>query len=324
MLVAGLVAALVSILLQPVVINALRRHHVLDVPGGRSSHAVPTPRGGGIAVVLGVVVGASSFALHPPAVWMLLAVVLAAGVGLVEDVVGISVVPRLLLLGAAVAPVLASTEPVRPIALVISVAGFAFVLAVVNAVNFMDGINGITAAVGVAAGAAYAMLAARQDNPGAAAVGAAVAGASIGFAPYNVPRARVFLGDCGSYGVGAALAGLAFALWAGGLTIEGAVAPLALYLVDTGTTLLRRIHQRESWHLPHRTHVYQRLTDAGWSHSRVSGLVLALVAACAGLGAVTGGGALLRAVADFAILLVLCGYLALPRLLDRRAGSCAS
>lgn len=318
MLVAGIVALGLSLALQPVVIALLRRRGMLDLPGERSSHTVPTPRGGGVAVVLGLLLAAAPFAWHRSAAWILLTIALAAAVGLAEDVRGIPVLPRLLLSLAAIAPVAfsqaadANTFPV-----LVGLLALAYGVSVVNAVNFMDGINGISAAVGVAAGVAYAALAQAQGRPGMAAVAAAVAGASLGFAPYNVPRARVFLGDCGSYGLGAALGSLAIVLWVSGLTVEAAVAPLALYLVDTGTTLLRRIRSGEAWHLPHRTHVYQRLINLGLSHSAVSGLVLVLVSICAALGAATGRGPGLRVVADALLVLVLLGYLALPTLLSR-------
>jgi UDP-N-acetylmuramyl pentapeptide phosphotransferase/UDP-N-acetylglucosamine-1-phosphate transferase len=111
------------------------------------------------------------------------------------------------------------------------------VVAVVNAVNFMDGINGISAVTGAVAGAAFAWLGAELDDRTLLVLGAAVAGASLAFLPWNAPRARVFLGDVGSYGLGAALAaGVCLAL-AAGSTPEAAVGPLALYLADTGTVL---------------------------------------------------------------------------------------
>jgi UDP-N-acetylmuramyl pentapeptide phosphotransferase/UDP-N-acetylglucosamine-1-phosphate transferase len=317
-LVPGLIALAVGLALQPVVIAALRRRGVLDLPDSRSSHTVATPRGGGLALVPALVAGAAPVA-HGTAAWILVSVVLTAGVGLLEDVIGIPVVPRLLLLSAGVAPIAVAEAAGHRLAVLVALVGFAYAVSVVNAVNFMDGVNGLSASVGVGAGVAYAALAMGHHLPGAVAVGAAVAGASLGFAPYNVPQARVFLGDCGSYGLGAALAGLGIALWLGGLTVEAAAAPLAIYLVDTGTTLLRRVRSGDAWHLPHRTHVYQRLTDLGLSHSQVSGLVLLLVVICAALGAATGLSTGIRVASDLALALVLCGYLVLPTVLGRKA-----
>ena len=96
------------------------------------------------------------------------------------------------------------------------------------------------------------------------------------------------------------------------------LAPLALYVADTGTTLLRRIARGDCWYLPHRDHVYQRLRDSGWSSVRVSLLVLFCVAACGGLGAVSLSSSLVaRVIADVAIVAVIGSYLLAPRCLPR-------
>jgi UDP-N-acetylmuramyl pentapeptide phosphotransferase/UDP-N-acetylglucosamine-1-phosphate transferase len=84
------------------------------------------------------------------------------------------------------------------------------------------------------------------------------------------PRARVFLGDVGSYRRGAALAVLAACAVLDGIPVEAALAPLALYLTDTAWTLQRRIRAGERWFEAHRSHTYQQLCDLGWSHQRVA------------------------------------------------------
>jgi len=91
-----------------------------------------------------------------------------------------------------------------------------------------------------------------------AAAFALVAGA-IGFAPFNFPTARVFLGDVGSYFAGAWLAVLVVLGLRGSIPPEAIVAPVALYVADTGLTLARRVQRHEPWHEPHRQHAYQRL-----------------------------------------------------------------
>lgn len=84
-------------------------------------------------------------------------------------------------------------------------------LVVVNAVNFMDGINGISAATAIVGGGAYGLFGQAAGIEALTILGTVVAAAGLGFAPYNLPRARVFLGDVGSYGIGAAFA--AMSLW---------------------------------------------------------------------------------------------------------------
>jgi UDP-GlcNAc:undecaprenyl-phosphate/decaprenyl-phosphate GlcNAc-1-phosphate transferase len=97
------------------------------------------------------------------------------------------------------------------------------------------------------------------------------------------------------------------------------LAPLAVYLADTGWTLLRRVFRGEAWYRPHRTHVYQRLTDVGWSHQRVAVTAAATAAAvsvCALIAA--GGNPLLRVLIDLLTVGVLAGYLTSPALLAAR------
>ena len=314
-----LIALGVGLALQPVAIRVLRSRGVVDVPGARSSHTTATVRGGGVVLVASLLAGAAVRA-DGTALVLLAVVTLAAAVGLAEDLVGVAVVPRFALLCLAAAP-LALLVPGPPARQLLA-GGLAalFGLALVNATNFMDGINGISAATGAAAGTAYAVLAQAAGLEGVGAVALAVVGACVGFAPFNVPRAKVFLGDSGSYGLGAALGGLAVALVAAGVPVEAALAPLAVGLADTGSTLVRRYRAGEAWHLPHRTHVYQRLTDHGWSHGRVSSLVLVLVLVCSLLGSASFGSLPLRLTADLVLLGLLAGYLALPALLPAPPG----
>lgn len=273
-----------------------------------------------MGVVVGVVVGNDSLALT-----LLPGICLAAGIGAVEDVRGVRILVRLLLTASAgmlllwaifnhgLPPGVAGT-----LTLVVAVP---WTLALVNAVNFMDGINGISAATAVVCGMTYALLGQAADSAGLTVLGGVVAASAIGFLPYNVPRARVFLGDVGSYGLGAAMAAMSLLAVADGLPVEAAVAPVALYLADTATTIVRRVVAGESLRLPHKQHVYQQLVQLNWSHLTVSSLVAVLTAACAALGAVSVvGSSGVRIAADLGILVIVVGYLGLPRLPAARLG----
>lgn len=315
MLPAAALAFAVAAALQPLVIATMRRRGRLDVPSDRGSHQVPTPRGGGIAVVLGVLSGAAFLDGSPELAALVLATALAALVGLAEDLHGVAVPARFLLLCVSALPLAAMAG--QEGSLVLAPLVLVYAVAVVNAVNFMDGVNGISAVQGIAGGGAYAVAGHLLDEPALTGLGLLLAVSCAAFLPYNAPRARVFLGDVGSYGLGAALAGLSVLSWLAGAPLEAAVAPLALYLADTGTTLLRRVRAGEPWHLPHRTHCYQRLIDLGWSHTRVSLLVLGLVLVCSALGGATAIGTGPRVLADLALGAVLTGYLLLPRVLGR-------
>jgi UDP-N-acetylmuramyl pentapeptide phosphotransferase/UDP-N-acetylglucosamine-1-phosphate transferase len=164
----------------------------------------------------------------------------------------------------------------------------------------------------------YACLAGcRHDGFGVAA-GLALAAGAGAFLPWNAVGARVFLGDVGSYSIGAALAVLAVRLIADGAPAEAVAGPVALYLADVAWTLQRRVRRGERWLEPHRTHVYQRWCDAGWSHQEVTLLTCALTVLLCLLG-VAGmlGGPALRATADLAGLGVLAVYLGSPGLFAR-------
>ena len=316
---ASLLAFSVTLVLGPVVIRRLTGRGILDVPGDRSNHTVPTPRGGGIAVMAGVLVGVL-VAQSVLAVALLMGILIAAGVGALEDLRGVPIVPRLLLTSFAALALLAALAfaglPAGLSGILILLVAVPWTLAVINAVNFMDGIDGISAATAIVVGSAYALLGRVADSDPLTVLGLVTAAAAAGFAPYNVPRALVFLGDVGSYGLGATFAAMSLLAVAEGLPLEAAIAPLALYLADTGMTIVRRVHAGEPWHLPHRRHVYQRLVALGFPHVGVSATIGALTAVCAGLGAVSVvGSTSARVVAGAGLLVVLATYLALPRLL---------
>jgi UDP-N-acetylmuramyl pentapeptide phosphotransferase/UDP-N-acetylglucosamine-1-phosphate transferase len=182
----------------------------------------------------------------------------------------------------------------------------------------MDGVNGISGAHAAVGGVAYAWLGAWRGDSFLVAAGAAVAVGALAFLPWNAVRARVFLGDVGSYGLGAALAVLAACAVIAGLPPEAAAGPVALYLADTAWTLLRRIRSGHSVLEPHRAHAYQRLCVAGWSHQRVTTTTSAATALMCLLGAVsTTGQPAPRAAADAAAVAILAGYLRAPALLAR-------
>jgi UDP-GlcNAc:undecaprenyl-phosphate GlcNAc-1-phosphate transferase len=318
----ALLAFLIALSVTPLITLGMRRLHVIDVPNARSSHRHPTPRGGGIGVALAVVV---AVALAPDVDGTTRAGLIAAGVafgvvGLLEDLIGISALRRLplLFLAAAVALPWITRDIDGGIvwAVALAVAALVWLVAYVNAFNFMDGINGLAAGQALVAGGVWYLIGHARDIPWLGAVGLVVAAAALGFAPHNVPRARVFLGDVGSYFLGGVLACTAVAALRTGLPPEAVLAPLALFAADTGVTLVRRVLRGDRWYEAHREHAYQRLTVLlGGSHLRTTVLVVAVMAACGALGAVSLDGRLgARLAADAAIITLLGAYLASPSL----------
>lgn len=304
-------------------IPLLRRAAIIDVPGHRSSHTVPTPRGGGIPIAAGLLVAAG---LIGGAIAVVFACAVAAFglLGFAEDLRGLTAGRRLILQAAGsvlVAMVLVSglAAPTARLVLLAALCA-AWITSFVNAFNFMDGVNGISGAHALIAGVIYALLGCWQHDGFLVPAGAAVAASALAFLPWNAGQARVFLGDAGSYALGAALAVLAAYALVRGVPAEAVLGPLVLYLADTAWTLQRRVRAGERWLEPHRTHVYQRWCDAGWSHQRVTVTAGAATVLLSLLGAASlGGDPALRATADLAAMAVVVGYLRSPALLARRA-----
>ena len=247
-------------------------------------------------------------------------------VGLIDDLLSAPALGRLASQVAAGALAVAWLRPSSEGSAIFQVGTAALIVlwlvSYVNAYNFMDGINGISVAQTVVAGFAWIAVAELRDLPMLATAGVVVAAAALGFAPFNFPRAKMFLGDAGSYFIGAYLAAVTVLLVGDGVPPEAAIAPLALYLADTGTTLARRVRRGDSWHAAHRDHAYQCLVDRGWSHETTTLVVglLAAVLSALGLLSLTDSVAL-RVVGDGVALLVLAVYLRAPGwLADRTPG----
>jgi UDP-N-acetylmuramyl pentapeptide phosphotransferase/UDP-N-acetylglucosamine-1-phosphate transferase len=308
---------------EPLAITLLRRLAVIDVPGLRSSHKLPTPRGGGAPIALGLLAAAVLAGVGGD-VPFVAAVAFFGAVGMLDDLRGLSAVHRLAAQAggsAAIAALLVARLGLPVIAL----AGLALLITVwitgfVNAFNFMDGVNGISASHAVIGGVAYACVGEWYQDGFLVAAGLAIALGAFAFLPWNAGRARVFLGDVGSYSLGAALAVLAACAVIWGIPAEAAIGPLVLYLADTAWTLQRRIRRGERPFEAHRTHVYQRWCDVGWSHQEVTLLTAAGTVLLCLLGTVSLlGQPDLRVAADLAGLAMVAVYLRSPALFGHLA-----
>jgi UDP-GlcNAc:undecaprenyl-phosphate/decaprenyl-phosphate GlcNAc-1-phosphate transferase len=311
-----------------VTIPLFRKAAIVDVPGHRSSHTVPTPRGGGIPIVAGLLVAAGLIGGASAAVFAF-AVAAFGLLGLAEDLRGLSAGRRLIIqaVGGTMVAVVLVSGLAGPAAMLVLLVAFcaAWITGFVNAFNFMDGVNGISGAHALIAGFVSACLGWWHHDGFLVPAGAAVAASALAFLPWNAGRARVFLGDAGSYALGAALAVLAAYAVLQGIPAEAALGPLVLYIADTAWTLQRRIRAGERWLEAHRTHTYQRWCDAGWSHQRVTVAVAATTVLLSLFGAASlAGDPALRAAADLAGAGVVLTYLRSPALLARRAARAES
>jgi UDP-N-acetylmuramyl pentapeptide phosphotransferase/UDP-N-acetylglucosamine-1-phosphate transferase len=281
-------AAMMSALLIVALYPWLERY-ALARPNARSSHRTPTPQGAGIAVIVAMI-GATGLALalfspgvapHSPLPTIIAAALIMACLGAVDDVRPLPVVPRFLLQAIVIAGVIYALPdqlrvvPVLPWwieRLLLLIGGLWFV----NLVNFMDGIDLMTVAEVIPITATLAVFPVMGALPSYAAVLAlALGGAMIGFAYFNRPPAKVFLGDVGSLPIGLVL-GWLLLLVAGSGHLAAAILMPLYYLADATVTLVRRILRREPFWEGHRSHFYQRATDKGFTTAAIVARVFAV------------------------------------------------
>jgi UDP-N-acetylmuramyl pentapeptide phosphotransferase/UDP-N-acetylglucosamine-1-phosphate transferase len=268
---AGLLSAGITWAIRPFLLL-----YALTRPNERSSHRIPTPQGAGIAVVTATLLVAGIIAaLKDPAQASIPATLLAAAlfiaiVGFADDVKSIPVLPRLMLQAIAVGAIVFSAPsdlrivPTCSLWIERSLLLFAGVW-FVNVVNFMDGLDWMTVAEVVPIAGAIIALGWFSEFPGSAnLMAAALLGAMLGFAPFNRPVAKVFLGDVGSLPIGLLLGWCLLQLAYSHQFIAALLLPL-YYLADATVTLLRRLMRHERFWAAHRSHFYQQATDKGFS-----------------------------------------------------------
>jgi len=306
-------AFILAWLLTPLLRAWALRRGALDIPNERSSHRMPTPRNGGIAIVCGVV-AASLWRADRTALIVLAGALASATAAAVDEWRPVPHVLRLSLqvaiaTGTAVIAGLLLTSLSLPFATIDWVwllfpLTLVWIVGVVNAYNFMDGLNGIASIEAIVCGAAMALLALRQGDVAGAVLAASLAGAAAGFLPWNL-TGSIFMGDIGSATLGFAFAVTALRLAADGVSFAAAALPLAPFLLDTAVTLVRRAFAGEVLFHAHRSHFYQRLNQLGWAHGAVSVLWGALAAGCGAVAlAYDGWTDALRAVALLVIVAV--------------------
>jgi UDP-GlcNAc:undecaprenyl-phosphate GlcNAc-1-phosphate transferase len=302
---AGVVGAVGGLLCTPLAAAVARRLGLLDRPGGYKAHAAPTPLLGGAAIAVATVAGAASCWPSTDAAGGVGPAALAAGatvvlgVGLLDDLRGLTARHKFAwqVVAAAVAGLVLALLGVRlslflpwPPAPIIALTVL-WIVAITNAVNFLDNMNGLCAGLGAIAALALCALNLRAPEPAVAVIAAALAGACLGFLPFNWPRARIFLGDSGSMLIGFLLAALSVM----GVYTRGAPVPLlavyaplcllAVPLLDLVlVTLLRLWVGHPPW-IGDRRHISHRLVRRGMRPATAVATLWAASAA-AGLGAV--------------------------------------
>lgn len=271
------------------------QRHILDHPNERSSHSVTTPRGGGLAIV-GLVIGfVIAFGIvrgfDRQSVAYIMGGVLVAWLGWRDDVHHLStgmrfgvqsLVVMIAILGlgyfhSVTIPLLGEWQlgwggiPIT----------FLWILGLINAYNFMDGLDGFAGGVALVAGLGWMLLSSSfggLENPVAFRIALAIAAGSLGFLGHNWPPARIFMGDvCSTFlGYSFAVLPLLSAEKGGGDSLMFGTAILWTFIMDAGLTFLQRLVKREDVFAAHRSHLYQRLVISGIRPAAVSMLFILL------------------------------------------------
>jgi UDP-N-acetylmuramyl pentapeptide phosphotransferase/UDP-N-acetylglucosamine-1-phosphate transferase len=250
--------------------------NLIDLPGERRSHVLPTPRGGGIAIAIALLVAVAwswtwTPAFRPLLVGFTPGLLLVAGVGLLDDHRPMS--PWLRLgVHAVAALALAAGVWMATGSAWLAIAALMLAMVLTNVWNFMDGIDGLAASQAVLVAVSVVLIA---DGP-VQWLALALLSATLGFLPFNFPTARIFLGDIGSGTLGYTLAMLVVV--AAGQDATGPrslpwwpwLLPLSAFLLDAGWTLLGRVARREVWWQPHTLHAYQSWARRSHSHVRIT------------------------------------------------------
>ena len=279
--------ALAGFALTWAVLKALRQRRILDHPNARSSHAAPTPRGGGIAVIAvlvaaAVAIGIAAGPAAPSGIWRVLgAAAVLACLFWLDDLRDLGALLRLAVQIAAVALGLSGLAEHRFVFQGLLpfwgdriVAGLLW-LWFVNLFNFMDGIDGIAGTETVAIGLGLYLLAlVGVLPPPLGLIALAGVGTASGFLWWNWHPARVFLGDVGSVPLGYLLGWLLITAAAAGAWAAALLLP-AYYLADATLTLLRRAVRGAAVWRAHREHFYQRAVQGGLSHTQTVRLIAA-------------------------------------------------
>lgn len=287
------ICAALIVLLRPVL-----QRYALARPNARSSHRIPTPQGGGLAVIIATIAAAAisvsfyGIVASPGLLTVFAAAILLALVGAYDDLRTMPVLPRLMMQAAAVGIALWALPaefhlfqaiPLWAERIVLLIGGLWFV----NLVNFMDGLDWMTVAEVVPVMGALVLFGLCGQLPMASTVVAlALGGAMIGFAPFNKPVAKLFLGDVGSLPIGLLMGWCLLQLAGSGNLVAALLLPL-YYLVDATLTLLRRLMKGEAVWVAHRSHFYQQATDNGFSVIQVVREVFVLNIVLAALAALT-------------------------------------
>jgi UDP-GlcNAc:undecaprenyl-phosphate GlcNAc-1-phosphate transferase len=273
------VALIVTLIAAPFVRRVAIRLGIVDHPGPLKIHRSPVPYLGGVAVFLGLLVGP----IDADRLALLVPYALALALGVADDAMNLT--PRLRLGAEVVIGVVAAL--VVPGPMLVKLGTGLLVIVLLNAVNLLDGQDGLATGACLVSAAAFAIL-----GGDATTVGLALAGALAAFLVFNAPPARMYLGDGGAYLIGTVLATLPALTQHGGTDWSVWIAtPLivGLPIADTVIAILRRSLEHRPLFVGDRSHIYDQLVDRGWRIEASTAGCVILQGALAALGVLAAG-----------------------------------
>ena len=301
---ALLVAAIVAFIATPVVRSLAFKIGAVDVPkDNRRMHNHPIPRMGGLAIFFGFILSALIFVpLSTPVRGMLLGGVIIVILGIFDDIYALPALPKFFIqIASALIAVLMgnqidilsnpnifSSEPYWVLGIWSIPISVLWIVGITNAVNLIDGLDGLACGVSTISSMTMLVIALTVAEPDTALLMAALAGACIGFLPYNLNPAKIFMGDTGSTFLGFILATVSIdGLFKSYAIISFAVPflMLGLPIFDTCFAIFRRVSHGQSPMAPDRGHIHHRLIDMGFSQKQAVA-VLYIISAILGLSAV--------------------------------------
>ena len=301
---ALLVAAVVALIATPVVRSLAFKIGAVDVPrDSRRMHDHPIPRMGGLAIFFGFILSALIFVpLDAPLRGMLLGAVIIVILGIFDDIYALPALPKLLVQIAAAAvavlmgnqievlsnPNIFSSNPYWDLGFLSIPISVFWIVGITNAVNLIVGLDGLACGVSTISSMTMLVIALTVAEPDVALLMAALAGGCIGFLPYNLNPAKIFMGDTGSTFLGFILATVSIEGLFKSYAIISFAVPflmLGLPIFDTCFAILRRVSHGQSPMAPDRGHIHHRLIDMGFNQKQAVA-VLYLISAILGLSAV--------------------------------------
>lgn len=326
-------SALLSFLCIALILKLPAQFIALDKPNSRSLHETPTPRLGGIAILVGIILPLFWFSLNGVInsnySLVLLSLALVAGISIIDDFYSISFVIRIIVHLIAAFIIVDSGYLVTDIVtgwgaytlpiIVASALSVFFIVWMINLYNFMDGVDGIAGGMAVFGFGTFALIGFIESQMDFAISSLVISLSSLGFLLWNYPPAKIFMGDSGSSSLGLLAATLALYSHAEGfIPIWVSVIIFSPFIVDATVTLIRRILRRERFWDAHKSHYYQQVAESGGiSRMKLVNLEYGLMLVCSVIATTTYNAGLLVQLLSMLVLAIL--YFVLMRYIVKNA-----